>query len=74
MDSPLYPKDNWDQGTTDQWMQFVALHPGRWIATLAFEKVVKKMFNMGGPNERNFVLRTQKHSKFRPFLKEVNPR
>ena len=31
------------------------------------------MLAKGGPNERSFVLRTQKHSKFRSFLKEVNP-
>lgn len=49
--SPLLPKDLWDKSLVDQWMNFNALHTGRWIATIAFEKLLKAKFNMGPVNE-----------------------
>lgn len=49
--SPLLPKDLWEKSIVDQWMNFNALHPGRWIATLAFEKLLKPKYNMGPSNE-----------------------
>jgi glutathione S-transferase len=49
--SPLYPADKLQRARVDQWMTFFTCHPGRWLTTLYFEKVIKNAAGMGDPDE-----------------------
>jgi glutathione S-transferase len=49
--SPLYPADKLQRARVDQWMTFFTCHPGRWLTTLFFEKIVKSAAKMGEPDE-----------------------
>ena len=48
--SPLYPADKLQRARVDQWMTFFTCHPGRWLTSLYFEKVVKPWIGMGEPD------------------------
>lgn len=45
--SPLYPQDAYQRTVVDQWMDFYSIHPGRWLGTLLFERVMRSKFGMG---------------------------
>lgn len=46
--STLYPaEDAYHRALIDQWMDFFAAHPGRWLGTLLFERVFREQFGMG---------------------------
>jgi glutathione S-transferase len=49
--SPLYPADKLQRARVDQWMTFFTCHPGRWLTTLYFEKIIKNAAGMGDPDE-----------------------
>lgn len=48
--SPLYPADKLQRARVDQWMTFWTCHPGRWLTTLYFEKIIKSAAGMGEPD------------------------
>ena len=41
--SPLYPTDAMRQAKVDQWVDFFNCHTGRWLTTLIFERMIKKI-------------------------------
>lgn len=47
----LYGKNPFEKALTDQWMDFFSIHAGRWIGSYAFEKKMRKQFNMGEPKQ-----------------------
>ena len=49
--SPLYPHDEYPRAIVDQWVDYFSIHPGRWLATLLFERVFRSQFGMGDKNE-----------------------
>lgn len=49
--SPLFPADKLERARVDQWMTFFTCHPGRWLTSIYFEKIVKPLANMGDPDE-----------------------
>jgi glutathione S-transferase len=49
--SPLYPADKLQRARVDQWMTFFTCHPGHWLTTLYFEKIIKNAAGMGEPDE-----------------------
>lgn len=49
--SPLFPADKFERALVDQWMTFFTCHPGRWLTTIFFEKVIKPKANLGETNE-----------------------
>jgi len=51
--SPLYPADKLQRARVDQWMTFFTCHPGRWLTSLYFEKVIKPAAGLGETNEAN---------------------
>ncbi len=52
-ESPLYPADTLQRARVDQWMDFFSCHLGRYLSTIFFEKVIKRKFNIGEPNQEN---------------------
>ena len=48
--SPLYPADKLQRARVDQWMTFFTCHPGRWLTTLYFEKIIKPAAKLGEPD------------------------
>ena len=51
--SPLYPADKLQRARVDQWMTFFTCHPGRWLTSLYFEKIIKPAAGLGETNEAN---------------------
>ena len=51
--SPLYPADKLQRARVDQWMTYFTCHPGRWLTTIFFERIVKPKAGFGEPNEAN---------------------
>ncbi len=49
--SPLFPADKFERARVDQWMTWFTCHPGRWLTTLFFEKIIKPAANLGQTNE-----------------------
>lgn len=49
--SPLFPADKLERARVDQWMTFFTCHPGRWLTTLFFEKLVKPAAGLGETDE-----------------------
>jgi len=49
--SPLYPADKLQRARVDQWMTFFTCHPGRWLTSIYFEKVIKPKAGFGETNE-----------------------
>lgn len=49
--SPLYPADKLQRARVDQWMTFFTCHPGRWLTSLFFEKIVKPKAGLGETDE-----------------------
>jgi glutathione S-transferase len=45
--SDLYPQDKLERARVDQWLDFFTCHPGRWLTTLFFEKIIKPMAGLG---------------------------
>lgn len=41
--SPLYPTDAMQRAKVDQWIDFFNCHTGRWLTTLIFERMIKKI-------------------------------
>ncbi|OUR93565.1 hypothetical protein A9Q84_19040 [Halobacteriovorax marinus] len=46
----LFPEDKFQRALVDQWMEFFTNHLGFWLNTLFYQKVIKKMANLGEPN------------------------
>ena len=51
--SPLYPADKLERARVDQWMTFFTCHPGRWLTSLYFEKIIKPAAGLGETDEAN---------------------
>jgi glutathione S-transferase len=51
--SPLYPADKLQRARVDQWMTFFTCHPGRWLTTLYFEKIIKPAAKLGETDADN---------------------
>ena len=51
-DSPLLPSDKFQRAQVEQWMGFFSNHLGHWLNSLFFEKVIKKNFKIGEPDEK----------------------
>lgn len=49
--SALFPQDKVKRAQVDQWMEFFSCHPGRWLSSLFFEKVIKPKAGMGESNQ-----------------------
>lgn len=51
--SALYPTDIYERSVVDQWMDCFSVQPGRWLASLLFERAFRSRFGMGEPKEEN---------------------
>jgi len=49
--SPLFPADKLERARVDQWMTFWTCHPGRWLNTMFFEKLIKPKVGWGDADE-----------------------
>ena len=49
--SPLFPADKLERARVDQWMTYFTCHPGRWLTTIFFERVIKPKAGMGQTDE-----------------------
>jgi glutathione S-transferase len=49
--SPLFPADKLARARVDQWMTYFTCHPGRWLTSIYFERVIKPMAGFGAPDE-----------------------
>lgn len=49
--SPLFPADKLQRARVDQWMTYFTCHPGRWLTSIFFERIVKPRANLGSTNE-----------------------
>jgi glutathione S-transferase len=49
--SPLFPADKMERAQVDQWMTYFTCHPGRWLTTIFFERVIKPKANLGDTDE-----------------------
>jgi glutathione S-transferase len=49
--SPLFPADKLQRARVDQWMTYFTCHPGRWLTSIFFERVVKPKANLGETDE-----------------------
>lgn len=52
-ESPLYPTDKLKRARVDQWLDYFALHLGRWLTTLYFENIIKPVAGLGDPDARS---------------------
>lgn len=52
--SSLYPTETKQQIVTDQWLDYLTNHLGRWLSTLHFEKCLKPMMGMGETNLQKY--------------------
>ncbi len=49
--SALFPQDKAKRAQVDQWMEFFANQPGRWLNTIFFEKIIKPGAGWGESNQ-----------------------
>jgi len=49
--SALFPQDKAKRAQVDQWMEFFSCHPGRWLNSIYFEKIIKPKAGMGESNQ-----------------------
>lgn len=49
--SPLFPADKLERARVDQWMTYFTCHPGRWLTSIFFERLVKPKANLGETDE-----------------------
>lgn len=40
--SSLYPESNWGRAVTDQWMDYMSNHCGRWMASVYFQEFIRE--------------------------------
>ncbi|TDJ04396.1 MAG: glutathione S-transferase family protein [Deltaproteobacteria bacterium] len=52
IDSPLFPQDIYQRCLVDQWLDYNTCHIGRWMASVYFERVLRKSFTGKGPEEK----------------------
>ena len=50
--SPLFPDDPYKRCLVDQWIDFNSCHVGRWIASIFYERVMRKKFTGAGPDQK----------------------
>lgn len=63
--SALFPLDKMQRAQVDQWMEFFSCHPGRWLTSIFFEKIIKPMAGFGEPNVANIEEATKfAHQQF----------
>lgn len=48
--SPLFPADKMERARVDQWMTYFTCHPGRWLSSIFFQKMVRPLAGMGDPD------------------------
>lgn len=48
--SPLYPEHKLERARVDQWMDYFTCHPGRWLSSLYFQKIMKPRVGLGEPD------------------------
>lgn len=48
--SSLYPSDLVKRGQVDQWLDYFVCHPGRWLMSIYFQKIIKPVAGMGEPD------------------------
>ena len=48
--SALYPADPEKRAQVDQWMDYFVCHPGRWLMSAYFQKIIKPAAGMGAPD------------------------
>ena len=44
--SPLFPADKLERARVDQWMTYFTCHPGRWLTSIYFERIIKPFGKM----------------------------
>lgn len=49
--SAMFPQDKPKRAQVDQWMEFFSCHPGRWLTTVYFEKIIKPKARLGDSNQ-----------------------
>jgi glutathione S-transferase len=64
----LYPDEPKARALVDQWSYWQAIHLGPAMQKVAFERVVKKRFGMGEPNEEAIVADLKTVAQFLPVL------
>jgi len=51
--SPLYPAEPLARARVDQWLDFFSCHLGRWLSSLYFQTIIKPMYGLGDPNDKD---------------------
>lgn len=59
--SKLYPQDLVARAQVDQWLDYFVNHPGRWLTSLYFQKIIKPKAGLGEPDE-NAIEEAEKFS------------
>lgn len=49
--SELFPQNKGKRAQVDQWMEYFSCHPGRWLNTIFFEKIIKPKAGLGETDE-----------------------
>lgn len=49
--SVLFPGDQVKRAQVDQWMEYFSCHPGRWLNSIFFEKIIKSKAGLGESNQ-----------------------
>lgn len=49
--SPLYPAEKLQRARVDQWMTYFTCHPGRWLTSMYFERIIKPAAGFGETDE-----------------------
>jgi glutathione S-transferase len=49
--SPLFPADRVRRAQVDQWMTYFTCHPGRWLTSIYFERIIKPKAGLGATDE-----------------------
>ncbi|MCP5368073.1 MAG: glutathione S-transferase family protein [Hyphomicrobiales bacterium] len=67
-DNTLYPRDGRTRIEIHRWQFWETAHYNRWLGTLAFEIMLKPMFNLGQPDEAHIAEARGFFDKFAPVL------
>ena len=64
----LYPSDPKKRAMVDQWSYWQAVHLGPAMQRIVFERMLKKMFGMGEPDEKAIEPSLKEVAQFLPML------